>query len=424
MRWCRRIAAGLLGGLLVACGGGSGDGPDPGCTVITPNGNFVLADFYYPDGVVGTVGQALAASPTVRLEPGGCVRQTSFAVSSGALPPGLALERSTGLISGTPTQDGYFEFSVAMTVAGVEGSLTALRGADIRQAGSAGTAPLLKRWEEAGYATELGVYGRLGAIGGKLFGITWNRYQAMIETYAWLDDDWTQLKIAGPGNIRDFALSSDGTFIHLAGGLDGAGLTSQVWRFDGSKWIRMAAPGAFQPRKAHSMLSHAGALYLLGGVDAAGRQLQDTWKSTDSGITWTLVSAAGFEPRSNFCAVSNGASLFVMGGETESAKVWRSTEGASWAEVPIAVTSPLRKALATGSGTCALLGDRIVFVGKDGALPGQSSSASSTNGTDWSFAPHMQWFSFVEPGAAVLDGRMYVIHSLGSSSTTLVRSVP
>jgi hypothetical protein len=60
-----------------------------------------------PNGMVGTTySQTLAAS-------GGTI--TSWAISSGSLPGGLSLNTSTGVISGTPTTGGIFNFTVTAT---------------------------------------------------------------------------------------------------------------------------------------------------------------------------------------------------------------------------------------------------------------------------------------------------------------------
>ncbi|MHB0971789.1 MAG: ice-binding family protein [Thermoanaerobaculia bacterium] len=73
-----------------------------GCPVITLSP---------PTLVLGAVGMPYSAtiSATVTAPP------TTFAVTSGALPPGLTLNAATGAITGTPTAAGLFNFTVQST---------------------------------------------------------------------------------------------------------------------------------------------------------------------------------------------------------------------------------------------------------------------------------------------------------------------
>lgn len=43
----------------------------------------------------------------------------SYAVTAGALPDGLTLNTATGIISGTPTEDGTFNFTITATFSGI-----------------------------------------------------------------------------------------------------------------------------------------------------------------------------------------------------------------------------------------------------------------------------------------------------------------
>ena len=96
-----------------ACGGG-GDSEEPPCSSASA---LMLQLSWMSNGVPtgnrvqGQVGQPLVADPVITGLPASCVGKVSFALGvntlpSGpsALPPGLALNASTGRISGTATQ--------------------------------------------------------------------------------------------------------------------------------------------------------------------------------------------------------------------------------------------------------------------------------------------------------------------------------
>ena len=94
----------LLAVVLSACGGGDEDtalcSSQAFSVSVQWNSNGSLAR-----GVTGTKGMPLVATPVVTGLPESCKAQTSYSqVGTGELFPGLSLNTSTGVISGTPTQ--------------------------------------------------------------------------------------------------------------------------------------------------------------------------------------------------------------------------------------------------------------------------------------------------------------------------------
>ncbi|WP_214109611.1 DUF7927 domain-containing protein [Acrocarpospora catenulata] len=86
---------------------GSGPASAPSSTV-TPNANPSLT---FPAPPNGQVGVAYSDQLTVT----GGTAPFTWSLSSGTLPPGLTLNSSTGLLSGTPTTAGSYPFTVQVT---------------------------------------------------------------------------------------------------------------------------------------------------------------------------------------------------------------------------------------------------------------------------------------------------------------------
>ena len=85
----------------------------------------------------GTTGASYSLQMTASVE-----GAKTWTINSGTLPPGLAINASTGLISGTPTAAGQFDFTVLARMNGDSRSDTKALGIVVReQVGIAGTEP-------------------------------------------------------------------------------------------------------------------------------------------------------------------------------------------------------------------------------------------------------------------------------------------
>lgn len=94
--------------LLTACGGGGGGGGDTEDLVLT---------FSYTPQVVGLWGDINDVPNISGLEG----KTPSCAVSAGALPNGVTVDRSTCIVSGQPNETGDFVATIRLTVSGYSG---------------------------------------------------------------------------------------------------------------------------------------------------------------------------------------------------------------------------------------------------------------------------------------------------------------
>lgn len=84
----------------------------------TENGVFMQKQ--YTICIIGISPNALPAMTSgtafsQQLTVNGCGTATKWVVSSGSLPPGITLNPTTGLLSGTPTNSGNFTFTISVT---------------------------------------------------------------------------------------------------------------------------------------------------------------------------------------------------------------------------------------------------------------------------------------------------------------------
>jgi hypothetical protein len=181
----------------------------------------------------------------------------------------------------------------------------------------------------------------------------------------------------------------------------------------------LAAP--WQGRAGLSVVSHKGAIYVLGGSqgdDAAtggsGRVLfDDVWVSRD-GRSWTEVVGAGprWSPRAGAVVVSKDGYLYLLGGERGFScgfdpaspcqpatatlyfnDVWRSRDGAEWELVtPSAGWSP------RPGHQCVVLVNQIVCFGGYGEVPGLPPVPANPMDV-WTSRDGANWVELMPPAA-------------------------
>ena len=130
----------------------------------------------------------------------------------------------------------------------------------------------------------------------------------------------------------------------VMGGTDAAGRRlNDVWRSDdgGVSWVcAPPTPPRWAPRHSHSaVVLITGEVVVMGGIATAGR-VNDVWRSADQGETWAAVRTVGtmWSARSSHVAVVlPRGDVLVMGGNAAfggTNEVWRSVDGCvSWTKV-------------------------------------------------------------------------------------------
>ncbi|WP_370575556.1 PKD domain-containing protein, partial [Methanomethylovorans sp.] len=154
---------------------------------------------------------------------------------------------------------------------------------------------------------------------------------------------WTQINSSAGWSARHSHSSvvlPDGSIV-LTGGYDGSNRKNDVWKStdNGATWTQVNSSAGWSGRYGHSsIVLPDGSIVLMGGHDGSFKN--DLWRSTDNGATWMQVnSSAGWSGRYGHSSiVLPDGSIVLMGGDDESSgylnDVWRSTDnGATWTQV-------------------------------------------------------------------------------------------
>jgi PKD repeat protein len=133
----------------------------------------------------------------------------------------------------------------------------------------------------------------------------------------------------------------DGSIV-LMGGQNSSGYLNDTWRStdEGASWILQNASSGWVGRKSFGAVSlFDGSIIIIGGRGNSNWR-NDTWLSTDKGVTWVQQSAtAGWTTRYELSSVALlDGSIVLMGGHDDSATTykndtWRSTDkGVTWVQ--------------------------------------------------------------------------------------------
>jgi hypothetical protein len=189
-------------------------------------------------------------------------------------------------------------------------------------------------------------------------------------------------------------------------------VVNDVWRStdNGATWTQQTASAGWTARYGHtSVVLPDGSIVLMGGYSSTGGYKNDVWRSTDNGATWTQQTAsAGWTARYRHTSVVlTDGSIVLMGGGTPTLKndVWRSTDkGATWTQL-------------TGGAEWSVRDDAVGVVLSDGSivlLGGFDGSSkddvwrSVNNGTTWTIVNTSAGWKWCF-GSVVVDSCIIVI---------------
>ncbi|KLK88177.1 hypothetical protein SZ63_03765 [Methanoculleus sediminis] len=176
------------------------------------------------------------------------------------------------------------------------------------------------------------------------------------------------------------------------------GPTGWAWFFGdetyGGAWTEQTGDAAWPERFQHdSVAMPDGSIVVMGGLDDEEDPLNDTWRSTDGGTTWTRQTEhAGWTARALHTSVAlPDGSILLTGGDDESTwknDAWRSADGgATWTQVTDSADWTGRRyhtAVALPDGSIVLTG------GHDGVWK-NDAWRSTDGGATWTELPDTGW---------------------------------
>ncbi len=190
-----------------------------------------------------------------------------------------------------------------------------------------GTSPLVVHFSDTSYADNSAIAGRAWFFGDENYTGPWIPLNG--------DTGWPERY------LQSSAVMPDGSII-MTGGMNSGTFMDDVWRSTdtGETWTEVTDHAGWPGRAGHSSAALPdGSIVIMGGTDGSNNYRSDVWRSADNGLTWTEVTDhAGWPGRAvHSSVVLPDGSLVVMGGNNGYAgrlsDVWRSTDnGATWTQ--------------------------------------------------------------------------------------------
>jgi hypothetical protein len=448
MNRIRLILACLLVLALAACGGGGSSTTttttctlfgSPGVAYSVPVGIYVGTSF----SLTQTVGNYLPAP-------------CSGVFTATNLPAGVIINASTGQISGAIATPGTTVATIVLTARGTSGgALTGVANVRFVVAG-----PVAWSSKTANHGIPLSSQGvvtigsNLYAVGSQVVG---NNYVPLM--YQSIDGGatWTNTGKPPPGfaSLLNFRVVSDGTALYLVGGRTSNALVtssasytynhdvlryspvSGVWTTAAVNPFAILPATPFGGREEVALSWDGTALYVSGGL----RQNLITnavYRSTDSGLTWTLVNDLSSYSLMGHCMMGDAAGgLYIVGGRgfspaagspvTNFTQVLRSGNGGqSWTVLPASRAVPSLSVLSS----CAAVNGRLYALGGYAPLTTNFSGdvlQSLDGGLTWNLDPASTVFGQrAAQGMTVLNGNLIVFggQNAGGQLTDVLQGTP
>lgn len=465
--WFKRVGVLLASAVVLsACGGGGGGGDDSTSTSSLCGGPTLFVGLAYPIGLSATQNTATTWTPTVTDLPASCASSVSYSLATGPLPAGMAVNGSTGAVSGTPTNTGRGFFSVKLTVAGYASSITS---SSVPYSVGAPPPPAVAF---ATKAASIGV-GTTATFSDYTIATIGTNLYALVSTNATGTDNyvlslrkstdsgatWSQdATPTGVSSLHSYSLVSNGTNLFVIGGRTTPGsvtasasvtYNNAVWKFTPNAvttspgtWATTTSslyPGTGRESVAVSF-DGTSKLYAYGGANSSSI-FDGVYASTDAGATWATVQGPTAYNLVANCLVANGNTLYSFGGlgfapgapagtpATEKNIVLKSSDsGFTWNVIDSSmVTSPQ-------GGTCAAIGSNLYYVGGfksdpvlGGGLVTSRVSQSSNGGQTWFTDATSSIFGFrAFHGMTVLANKLVVLGGFagGGGKTDVIVGTP